>query len=103
MPTFFFHKSGISIEELETIEKHFYAVYLADVPDRKKLKESDRMVVGKGIIDFERIFRIIKECNYKGVYTVKLYSDCKTKNKSKNILKSAREHLVSYLDMLEYL
>lgn len=101
--TFSFWRARISYEEVETIERSFYAVYIADAPDKKKLKETDRLIPGEGILDFERFLRIIKNCNYKGPFAIKLHSDYKTKGRNKELLRNARNHLKIFLSIIDYL
>ncbi|MFH1706301.1 MAG: sugar phosphate isomerase/epimerase family protein [Planctomycetota bacterium] len=105
LDTFAFWRAGVSIEEMETIERHFSAVYLADAPDkdRKKLKESDRLPLGEGVIDMERVLRVICKSGYKGVFTIKLHGENRTKQKYREMLKEARENLQAHLEIMTYL
>lgn len=95
--------ADISLEEIETMENYFHAVYLADMPDKRNLTEKDRMIPGEGVLDFERILRIVHECSFKGVFALKLYSAYRTKKRNRQLLRKGRESIEAYLGILNYL
>ncbi len=102
LDTYALSVANVSIEEFQTIERDFYAVYLSDVPDKKRLAKSDRLPVGDGILDFEQIIKLIKSCDYRGVYTLKLFCDYRTKRRNRTLLRKARDNMKAYLNIAEY-
>jgi len=95
--------ADIALEEVETMEGFFHIVYLSDLPDKRNLREKDRLIPGEGILDFERIFKIVHRCDYKGVYALKLHSAYRTKKRNRQLLREAREPMEAYLEILNYL
>lgn len=95
--------AGISLEEVETMEGFFHIVYLSDLPDKRNVREKDRLIPGEGSLDFERILKIIHRCDYKGVFALKLFSAYRTKKRNRQLLREAREPMEAYLEILNYL
>jgi len=100
---FAWYRAGISIEEMETAESIFHVVYMADVPDKKVLREKDRLIPGEGILDFERLLKVIRICEFKGVFALKLSCGFRTKTRNRKLLRSAREPIEAYLEIMEHL
>lgn len=57
-------------ELIKDLSDYIYHIHLEDIP---KSKIHKHLIPGKGAINFNSIFDVIKEINYKGYITVELY------------------------------
>jgi len=78
MDTFHYYKSGVSLEEIESIPiERLFLVHINDSEDlpREKLTDKNRLYLGLGVIPLKEILGILKRKSYDGFLSVEIFRD----------------------------